>query len=345
MTMRVHEWRIVILGSAITITAAVGCGVSAPGEGTPYGPDIAAEIAQVQAARVARSEADLVELEIELRRHARLQERDGQPVWVLPAAEVVASFTTRDGRSATFEWQRLTDEVAYIERIKDGQAPLFGDDVSLLERYLQLAAEGAPVPRSLAFADEVAVEKPDLLAGRTLVESVPPVLLADEDVPGPPVTFAVTASCGGSGASWFADNHCYYLNSDLIAPNRHDALWCCDENFQSSGDAAEHSGTYSGCLDNSASGNSVWFTLNRTTTSTRWNSYSRTAACGNDASVWHDYLTPLGDWGNNHAADLDEDDVLAVFFKGAAKRHRRVHHQRNGDGGGVRAYSEFSNNF
>lgn len=268
---------------------------------------------------------------------------DGSVVWVLPAPEVIAHLTTSDGRTAEFNWSSDTNDLIYVEVVAAGQSPLFSDDVSLLERYLLLAPEGADVPRVLVAHDD-SPDQATLLAGRDIVAAVPPMTVPPARLAALPVLPA-TASCGSTAAASFAANRCWYLNNNLIAPNRHDPLWCCDENFTPAGDAYDTSSTSTGCLDNPASGNSVWTTLIRKNSARRWNSFSSTAACGSSVNIEHSYLDVFG---NTHIIDKHinaaDGQVVTVFYKGGAKRYRKLRNITLG-AGGLRAYSEFTNNF
>jgi hypothetical protein len=63
--------------------------------------------------------------------------------------------------------------------------------------------------------------------------------------------------------------------------------------------------------------------------------------------VEHLYQNAFGDWNilNNSAVNVADGSVASIFRMGGAKRYRPIRNISLGSSGGLRAYSEFSNNF
>ncbi|KYF50415.1 hypothetical protein BE04_26570 [Sorangium cellulosum] len=259
----------------------------------------------------------------------------GEPAYRLPDPELLARFVFPDGREATFHWSPITNDVVFTAMESDDGAPLYNPRRSMLENYIELAGEDAPVPRAIVELDDMLgeEEREQALSTRNIVDrlSEPAHLgrasVAQESALA--LTSSVTPSC--SDAMHFADNHCYYLTNDLVAPNRHDPIWCCDESYPSA------------CGRNPSQGDTMWAKLIRETQQARKNSYSRTAACGASVMVDHYYKA----WGEWFLTDVDplvvpSNTVSSRFRMGGAWWDRKIEHDA-GSGGGLRAYSEFTN--
>lgn len=70
----------------------------------------------------------------------------------LPEIEVLARFELESGNVIEFQADPLTDDIGYTERFIAGEStPVFpaDADISLLELYLQIAPDNAPVPKRL----------------------------------------------------------------------------------------------------------------------------------------------------------------------------------------------------
>ncbi len=266
---------------------------------------------------------------------------DGEKAYRLPAPDRIAHFKLAGGRRVSFSWSPITNDVIYEEEANDGDSPLFDTSTSMLERYVTLADDDAPVPAVIVKLEDrlSEAEKARLTAGRELtMMPLDSVEVKDEyqgglseqltDSPNP--TAAVTSSC--QSATHFADSHCYYLNHNLIAPNRHDAIWCCDENYPGA------------CGYNPNQGNTWWYSLQRSSGAFRKNSYSRAAACSTSVRLVH-WFKAWGTWFylDNRVQIVPENMVYARFVMGGGWYHRRITYNRQSSSGGLRAYSEFSN--
>lgn len=262
---------------------------------------------------------------------------DGEVGYVLPAPDELVRFEPSLERQVTFSYSPLTGDVVYDEVAPADEALLFDGSVPLLRHYLALAADDAPVPAILLEKEDrmSSREKQAAMAGRRLtteplgLQEVAASLDLGEVGRSPT---KATGSC--TSAATFATNHCYYLNNVLIAPNRHDAIWCCDENWPSA------------CGYDPEQGNTLWAELIRESSSARKNSYSATVACGADILVTH-WFEFGGVWYtmDNRDVRVFDDQVRGLFVMGGAWYERRIHHDRIfGTGsGGLRGYSEFSN--
>lgn len=236
--------------------------------------------------------------------------------------EAVAIFFGEDGRTVEFYAFPETGDLIYSEHAPIGSAEIFPEDseLSILERYLALAPEGAAVPQQMLDLQPQEDEQ-YLLEGRTVE---PPRLapltfdLPQAQPPGGGTTAATGGSCGPQGPQFFLENHCYYENTGLLAPNRKQPKWSCH--------------------------NGAWVDVTGGTGSLRKNSYSRTVACGTSAWVVHWYKAGgIWYWAHSYEFTVQANHFRTVFKMGGGWFKRRVRHWRQGNSGFVRAYSEFSN--
>ncbi|MCG8460051.1 MAG: hypothetical protein MI919_27530 [Holophagales bacterium] len=262
---------------------------------------------------------------------------DGGTAYRLPRPERLAHFRVGEGREVSFYHSPITEDVIYDEVAGADEALLFDEPTPILERYLALAGDEAPVPAVLVAREDglTREQKARLTAGRRLVDvplgsvEVDPGVIEEVRASGRAGAKA-TASC--TSATTFANNHCYYLNNSLIAPNRRDPIWCCDENYPGA------------CGYNPSQGNTWWYDLTRSISSFRKNSFSTTAACSTNVLVVH-YWKFGGVWytlGTYDQLVLD-DQVRSFFVMGGGWYPRRITYSRTSSSGGLRAYSEFSN--
>lgn len=267
---------------------------------------------------------------------------NGEKAYSLPAPQRIAHFNLPEGRTVSFLYSAITNDLIYEEEVNDGASPLFDASASMLERYVTLAAKDAPVPSVLIELDNrlSQTDKERLTTGRD-VSTMPleSVNVSDEFLKGglveqladsPTAALGVTPSC--QNAVHFATTHCYYLNHSLVLRNRHDPIWCCDENYPSA------------CGYNPSQGNTWWFKLTRRSGAWRKNSYSTVAACGTSVFLEH-WWKAWGTWWtfDNRDQIVPENKVYYKFVMGGAWYERRITYRRQTESGGFRAYSEFSN--
>ena len=246
----------------------------------------------------------------------------------LPEIEVLARFELESGNVIEFQADPLTDDIGYTERFIAGEStPVFpaDADISLLELYLQIAPDNAPVPKRLL---DAAPDSEPLVIQEALEREL--VDYAGELVPrtgilglqSPPSVVE-----GGGG-------------------------WNCINNDTSSAFAADYCSHSGGSNKVSYCDSGSWTNLVRGNF-TRTHAYSVTAFCnpncpysyctGENARKYHEFYS--GYWQDSYAFyPIYSGEVIFTTW-GSVAALRRVRHLRNvGAYGYVRAYTVFYNN-
>lgn len=235
----------------------------------------------------------------------------------------IATFHMSNGNLASLYSVPGEDELLFSESSVVEENLVFADaeDVSMLEKFLILAPdESIPIPRALAATDDAGLVSPT----RAVVDVVDEPIEVDVFGQGLlPQVSQLNVSTACSDSDYFQSEVCYCPGCALIT-----AFWFCDEDYNG--------------------GNSLWFSLTRSTEAPSWgsperksDSWSKTVACSTPVRTRH-YRKALV--GNNWSLSIDETRPAGwytIWHAEGSDRHRRVQHERTTSSGGLRAHTYF----
>ncbi len=235
----------------------------------------------------------------------------------------IAKFQMSHGNVATMYMLPDEGEFLFSEVSRTEENLVFADaeDISMLEKFLLLApSDDIPIPHALAETDQeglVSAERPvvELLTEPVEVDVVALGLVA------PVSQLNVNNAC--SDSNYFQNEVCYCPGCALIT-----AFWFCDEDYNG--------------------GNSLWFSLTRSTESPNWgssakkgDSWSKTTACSTPVRTRHYRKALVGSTWYKSIDETRPAGTYAIWHAQGSQRHRKVRHQRTISSGGLRAHTYF----
>jgi len=244
---------------------------------------------------------------------------------VLEAIEL-ASFELSNGSTVTLLVVPELGELGYTEVVQAGAEPVLPGEgeLSPLEVFLALAPVTAPIPRALIQLD-IRGDAERLAVGRARTDRlVQPIPVSMEDLE-LRVLVGAAGSCGSGGSSYFESHHCGVPLSHSIST--YGNIDFCDANYNG--------------------GDTVWFSLTRSSYSGGWlareASYGRTAACGTSVQIKQQYWVS-GAWVTLSTQTMSSGQTYVSSWHGP-QAYRRIVRSRLSSSGGFRAFTNFHNDF